>query len=64
MELRWVVDTNVLVSGPMNGSGSVDVSAASALSGRLDLVLGSQSVVVAKGTLTVGGSLKDPQLSQ
>ena len=53
-----------LVSGPMNGSGSVDVSAASALSGRLDLVLGSQSVVVAKGTLTVGGSLKDPQLSQ
>lgn len=53
-----------LVSGPMNGSGTVDVTAGSELSGRIDLVLGSQSVTVARGTLTVGGSLKDPQLNQ
>ena len=53
-----------LVSGPMNGNGSVDVGAGGELSGRLDLVLGSQSTVVARGVLQLGGSLKDPQLSQ
>jgi hypothetical protein len=53
-----------LVSGPMNGGGAVDVGAGGELSGRLDLVLGSQSMVVARGVLQLGGSLKDPQLSQ
>jgi hypothetical protein len=53
-----------LVSGPMNGSGTVEVSAASDLSGRLDIVLGSQAVTVARGALNIGGSMKDPQLSQ
>ena len=53
-----------LVSGPLNGSGAVDVSAGSELSGRLDLVLGSQALTVARGSLSVSGSLKDPQLTQ
>ena len=53
-----------LVSGPMNGGGAIDVGAGGELSGRLDLVLGSQSTVVARGVLQLGGSLKDPQLSQ
>ena len=53
-----------LVSGPMNGGGSVDVGTGGELSGRLDLVLGSQSMVVARGALQLGGSLKDPQLTQ
>jgi hypothetical protein len=53
-----------LVSGPMSGNGVLDVSAGGELSGRLSLVLGSQSVTVARGSLNVGGSLKDPQLSQ
>jgi hypothetical protein len=53
-----------LVSGPMSGTGVLDVSKAAELSGRLNLILGSQSVTVARGWLSVGGSLKDPQLSQ
>ena len=53
-----------LTSGPMNGSGSVDVTAASERTGRLDVVLGSQAVTIARGTLNLGGSLKDPQLTQ
>jgi hypothetical protein len=53
-----------LVSGPMSGNGVVDVSKTAELSGRLNLVLGSQSVTVARGSLNLGGSLKDPQLSQ
>ena len=52
-----------LVSGPMNGTGNVDVSPTGDLSGRLNVVLGSQTVTVARGTLNVSGSLKDPLLS-
>ena len=46
------------------GTGAIDVSPAAELSGRLNLVLGSQTVTVARGTLKVSGSLKDPLLSQ
>jgi hypothetical protein len=53
-----------LVSGPMNGSGSIDVGANADISGRLELTLGSQSVTVARGNVNVGGNLKDPQLTQ
>ena len=53
-----------LSSGPMNGTGAVDVAPGGELSGRLNLVLGSQAVTIAKGSLNVSGSLKDPQLSQ
>ena len=48
----------------MNGTGAVDVAPGGELSGRLNLVLGSQAVTIAKGSLNVSGSLKDPQLSQ
>jgi chemotaxis protein histidine kinase CheA len=52
-----------LTSGPMNGTGTLDVGAAGELSGHLSLVLGSATVTVARGSLNVGGSLKDPQIS-
>jgi hypothetical protein len=52
------------VSGPMNGTGAIDVSPAAELSGRLNLVLGSSAVTVARGSLQVSGQLKDPILSQ
>ena len=35
----------------MNGSGAIDIGTSGELSGRLDLVLGSQSMVVARGVL-------------
>ena len=53
-----------LSSGPMNGTAAVDIGPGGELSGRLNLVLGSQSVTIARGSLNLGGSLKDPQLSQ
>ena len=53
-----------LVSGPMNGTGAIDVSPAAELSGRLNLVLGSPTVTIARGSLQVSGRLKDPLLSQ
>ena len=52
-----------LVAGPLNASGNVDVSPAAELAGRLSVQFGTQSVAVARGTLTVGGAIKDPLLS-
>ena len=53
-----------LASGPMTASSAFDVAPGSDLSGRVSVVLGTQSVVVARGTLTIGGDVKDPLLSQ
>ena len=41
----------------------IDVSPAAELSGRINVVLGTQTTNFARGTLNVGGSLKDHLLS-
>ena len=51
-----------LVSGPMNAAGSVDIAPNGSLSGRINSELGSKTVVVARGNLSVTGSLKTPVL--
>jgi hypothetical protein len=48
----------------MNAAGAVDISPSDGLSGRINVHLGSKNVTVARGTLSVSGSLKDPQLRQ
>ncbi len=50
-----------LNSGPVNASGTVDVNEG-ALSGNINAELGSKGVVVARGTLTAGGTVGDPVL--
>jgi hypothetical protein len=51
-----------LASGPMSASGSVEIAPNGELSGRISAQVGSKSLVVARGTLTVGGNLKTPTL--
>ena len=51
-----------LASGPMNATGSVDVEPNGNLSGRVNAQLGSKTVIVARGNLTVSGNLKSPVL--
>lgn len=51
-----------LTSGPMHGGGAVEIGANTEISGRLDVQLGSQTVTVARGALSLSGSLKDPQV--
>ena len=52
-----------LLSSPLDCTGAVEVSPAGELSGRLNLIAGSQSVAVSRGTLNVRGSIKSPRLS-
>ena len=51
-------------SGPMSATGAVDVSGTSELSGRLNAQVASQTTVIARGIINVGGSVKDPLLNQ
>ncbi len=51
-----------LSSGPMNASGSVDIAPNGDLSGRISTQLGSKTVVVARGNLSITGNLKTPVL--
>jgi hypothetical protein len=51
-----------LASGPMNANGAVEVGAGGELAGRLNAELGSKGVVLARGGLTVTGTLKNPLL--
>jgi hypothetical protein len=51
-----------LSSGPMSASGNVDIAPNGELSGRVSAELGSKTVVVARGTLSVTGNLKNPVL--
>jgi hypothetical protein len=46
----------------MNSSGNVDIAPNGNLSGRIGTQLGSKNVVVARGNLSVTGSLKTPVL--
>lgn len=51
-----------LASGPMNASGNVNVAPEGELSGRINVQLGSRTVIVARGNLAVTGNLKTPIL--
>jgi hypothetical protein len=51
-----------LSSGPMNSSGRVDIAPNGDLSGRISTQLGSKTVVVARGNLSITGNLKTPVL--
>ena len=53
-----------LTAGPLTASGTLDVSPAAELAGKLSVQFGTQAVAAARGVLTVGGALKDPLLSQ
>jgi hypothetical protein len=46
----------------MNATGHVDVSASGDLAGRISAEVGSKSTVVARGTLAVGGNVRNPLL--
>jgi hypothetical protein len=50
-----------LSSGAMSASGNVDVTDG-ALSGRINAEIGTKGVVVARGGLSPGGTLRDPVL--
>jgi uncharacterized protein involved in outer membrane biogenesis len=52
-----------LSSGPMHANGSIVVGRGGELSGRINVLLGTSTATVARGTLTVDGSLVDPLLS-
>ena len=51
-----------LASGPLQANGNVDVNASGDLSGRINAELGSKTIVVGRGTLTVTGNTKTPVL--
>ena len=52
-----------LSSGRMKASGAIDVSPNAELSGRINVLVGTQTVTVTRGTLNVGGSLRNPVLT-
>ena len=51
-----------LASGPMSATGNVDIAPDGALSGRIAAEVGSKSIVVARGSLNVGGHVRTPVL--
>ena len=53
-----------LLAGPLTATGTLDVSPTAELGGRLNVQMGTATVVIARGVLNVGGALKDPSLSQ
>ncbi|MDB5903438.1 MAG: hypothetical protein JWM26_2316 [Betaproteobacteria bacterium] len=53
-----------LSSGPLEATGYVDVAPGGQLSGRVNAALSSRSAVMARGTYTVAGTVKDPKLER
>jgi hypothetical protein len=53
-----------LSSGPLDATGHVDVAPGGQLSGRVNAALSSGSGVMARGTYTVAGTVKDPKLER
>jgi hypothetical protein len=51
-----------LTSGALTAAGTLDVLPSSDIAGRVGVEIGSRTTVVARGTLTVSGSVKDPVL--
>jgi hypothetical protein len=52
-----------LSSGRMKASGAVDVAPNADLSGRINVLVGTQTITVTRGTLSVGGNLRNPLLT-
>jgi hypothetical protein len=59
---RYAYKQLQLTSGPLNASGALNISADSALAGRVNAELGSRGLVVARGNLGITGTLRDPLL--
>ncbi len=59
---RYVYRQLQLASGPLNATATLDVAPAGELNGRLTAELASRGGVIARQTLTIGGTVKDPQL--
>jgi hypothetical protein len=53
-----------LSSGPLEATGYVEVAPGGALSGRVNAALSSRSAVMARGSYTVAGTVKDPKLER
>lgn len=53
-----------LNSGPLNASGAIDVGPAGELSGSLAAEVGAKGRIVARTTVTLSGTLKDPVIRQ
>jgi hypothetical protein len=51
-----------LSSGPMQATGGVDIAPNGDLSGRVSAEVGSKTIVVARGSLTVTGNIRSPVL--
>jgi hypothetical protein len=51
-----------LASGPLNGTGVLNIGADGTIAGRLNAELGSKGLVVARGNLNITGSVRDPLL--
>ena len=52
-----------LSSVPMKANGAIDISPHSELSGRINVLVGTQTIIVTRGTLNVGGSPSNPLLT-
>jgi hypothetical protein len=51
-----------LTSGALNATGALDISPASEISGQLSAEVGSKGRVIARATVGLSGTLKDPQI--
>jgi hypothetical protein len=51
-----------LYSGALTATGNVDIASSSDVAGRVAVEVGNRTTVVARGTVTVTGSVKDPVL--
>ena len=51
-----------MTSGPLNANGSINVGGDGSIAGRLNAELGSKGLVVARGSLGITGSIRDPLL--
>jgi hypothetical protein len=52
-----------LSSGRMKANGAIDISSNAELSGRIAVLVGTQTSTAARGVLNVSGTLKSPLLS-
>ena len=51
-----------MTSGPLNANGAINVGGDGSIAGRLNAELGSKGLVVARGSLGITGSIRDPLL--
>lgn len=61
---RYVYRQVQLASGPLNASAALDIAPAGELNGRLNAELAARGTIIARQALTIGGTVKDPQLKR